>query len=94
MKSIKSTDLERILLNKGFRKKEGSNHSLCFLYSNGKKTSIKVPISRGKKEYAGSLLNQVKKQMKLEKQDFEDFLLCDLSEEDYLKKLRGRNLVD
>lgn len=85
MKPIKARDLERALEKKGFRRHEGSNHTLYYFYYQNNQTKIRVPISRGSNSvYGDSLISRVRKEMRLpSNRQFELFVECTLTEEEY-----------
>ncbi|MDD4187260.1 MAG: hypothetical protein PHX04_00585 [Bacilli bacterium] len=57
---------------------------------NGKKTGIDTHTSHGHKETDDIMLNTMAKQMKITRSEFNLFIKCTLSEEDYKKLLIER----
>jgi hypothetical protein len=89
MKIRKACDIKKVLLKKGFvldPKKD--HHEFYFLFVDGKKQSIHTYFSHSLKDYDKSLLSQIKKQLKFDSaENFEGFLDCPFSKENYLKML-------
>jgi hypothetical protein len=77
----KVKDLEYSLSKKGF-KLQNSHHKLYIYFVNGKKTGIRTFISHGKSEYGDNLLNKMKDQLKLSRQQFDDLIQCPMSKEE------------
>jgi hypothetical protein len=93
MASIKTRDLEAALLRKGFRK-DDTHHKYYWFFVGKTKTTVKTLISHGLKEYGNSLLSRVKKELHLDSpQQLVELVECSLSEQDYLKILRGKHLA-
>lgn len=92
MTAIKTRDIERALLSKGFQRVD-SNHKYYFFYVNGKKTSVRTKISHGTDEYGDNLLGFMKNQLHLDKIELEEFIECSLSGEKYKDLLIERKIV-
>lgn len=73
-------------MKKGFTKREG-DHKFFVLMVDGKSTSVRTKISQGERDIDSPLLEQIQKQVRLKKRDFEDLVNCPLSKEAYIKKL-------
>lgn len=73
MTVIKTRDIEKTLLSKGFQRVD-SDHKFYFLYVNGKKTSVRTKISHGTDEYGDHLLGLMKDQLHLGKRELKEFL--------------------
>ena len=80
---LKTAEVEKNILSKGFRRKEG-NHKFFHFYYNGKKSSIFTKTSHSSKELDDYLIMQMSKQLKLEKAEFIKFANCTLSESAYI----------
>ncbi|WP_424359934.1 hypothetical protein [Methanocella sp. MCL-LM] len=84
MAPIKTKKIITSLEKKGFVASE-SDHVMLFLYVDNKKTNIHTKISHGSREYGDSLLNMVKKELKLESRNqLDDLINCPMSSEEYL----------
>lgn len=92
MTVIKTRDIERALLSKGFQRVD-SDHKYYFLYVNGKKTSVRTKISHGTDEYGDRLLGLMKDQLHLGKRELEEFVECSLSGEKYKELLIEKRIV-
>jgi hypothetical protein len=89
---IKTRDIERALLSKGFQRVD-SDHKYYFFYVNGKKTLVRTKISHGTDEYGDHLLGLIKDQLHLGKRELEEFVECSLSGEKYKELLIERKIV-
>ncbi|OQA17299.1 MAG: hypothetical protein BWY64_02147 [bacterium ADurb.Bin363] len=87
MSKYLTSDFEKALLKKGFQEYT-THHKMFLFYWKGKKTDIRTRISHGEKDFDDSLLNQRKKQIKLNtKQQIIDFINCPMSKEYYINFL-------
>ncbi len=87
-------DVKRILLKKGFSEVPG-DHEYFYIYRNGKKTAINTKISRGsQKDIPDGLLKTMMKQIRLEKDDFERYMNCTMSCEEYIKYLLDNKYIE
>ena len=85
---VKVRDLDSALRKKGFQEASGNrDHTYYFLFHNGKKTNIFTKISHGEKEIHDGLCSSIARGIKLTKGQFNDFVDCPLSYEDYVKLL-------
>ncbi|MFR1850293.1 MAG: type II toxin-antitoxin system HicA family toxin [Clostridium sp.] len=89
---FKSQKVEKALKRKGF-KEEPRDHKYFVFYNNGKKTRIKTKVSHCGQEINDYLIDQMKKQLHLNKSQFEDLINCPLSEEDYKAILKAQNII-
>jgi hypothetical protein len=87
MNEIPGKELASVLERKGFQCIEGGKHEKYYFMRDGKRTPIKVIVSRGNKSYSGTLLNYVSKEMGLTKAKLTEFVQCSMSEADYLEYL-------
>ena len=91
--SRKQADVEKSLLNKGFRAGTG-DHNYFFYYSKaGKKTIVRTKTSHGSREIDDNLLAQMARQCKLSNKDFALLVECPLSRDDYEAKLMAAGAV-
>ncbi len=94
MSSISASVLAKVLQRKGFSLDGGTKHDIYRLYYQGKKTSVKVPISRGSKSsYSDYLISCVCKEMSLSKDEFFQFYECTLSLGQYIKLLITKGIL-
>ncbi len=94
MNVYKVKDISSALKKKGFVENPSCDHIRYTLYNNGKKTGVYTFISHGLKEYGDSLISSVKKQLRLQsKSEFQDFVNCPMTKEDYIKLLIERGHV-
>lgn len=89
----KPADVERALLNKGFRKKEGDHHFFIYHSKAGRKTAVFTKTSHGEREISDHLLGKMAKQVRLSNREFDDLVDCPLSRDAYEVKLIGKGLV-
>lgn len=91
----KAKDVMKALLKKGFREDNGRDHHYCFFYANGKKTIIKTKVSRGAShsDVPDVILNKMQKQLHLPKKEFNEYLNCTFSEEEYKNYLVSHGIV-
>lgn len=88
-------DVERILSKKGFTKEKGRDHNYYFLYINGKKTRINTKTSRGShKDISDGLLGKIRREIKLPAKEFEAYLNCTFSKDDYLNFLIQKGEIE
>lgn len=81
-------DVESALLRKGFTLEKNRDHNYYFIYKDGKKTRINTKVSHGShKDIDNGLLNKMMKQMKLPKKEFDEYMNCTFSKEQYLNYL-------
>ncbi len=92
MTSIKTNKVLSGLMKKGFNISQGDHIHLIF-HVDGKKTSIRTKISHGSKEISDYLINLMSLQIKLEKNQFIDFVNCPMSTNGYLKELQKQGFV-
>lgn len=87
-------DVKKVLLKKGFSLDPG-DHEYFFIYRNGQKTAINTKISRGsQKDIPDGLLKTMMKQIRLEKSDFERYLNCTMSGDEYIQYLLDHQYID
>lgn len=93
MTAIKSTQVEKALLKKGFKREPG-DHRFYFLYDDsGKRTSVRTKVSHNQQEINDYLANCMKKQLHLSKDEFNDLVKCPLKYEQYLRLLKDRRVL-
>lgn len=91
----KAKDVQQKLLKKGFSLvTTPKDHYYYIVYHNGKKTSVNTKISHGCKEISDGLLSKMRRQMRLEKDDFERYMICTMSKEEYIDFLIKNNHIE
>ena len=85
--------IKQNLLKKGFIEVEGAKHTLYEFTPNGTTSNIRTFMSRDDQDINNYLINKMKTQLYLDKKDFLDLIDCPLSEEDYIKILKDKNLL-
>ncbi|MCP4702525.1 MAG: hypothetical protein GY862_37555 [Gammaproteobacteria bacterium] len=85
----RKNDVEKGLLHKGFRKKEGDHHYFTYYNLKGKKTVVHTKTSHTPKmrDIPDNLLVLMAKQCRLNKADFLNLVDCPLTIDEYEKKL-------
>lgn len=89
MPLLPKKEVERALLQKGFRPEQG-DHNFFRLYVDGKRASIQTKTSHGKKKYrelGPELVSRMSKQLKLTSKQFKNLVECPLTYEDYVALL-------
>lgn len=89
MTKRKTSELQVALTKKGFRK-SNNHHEMYLFYHKGKKSSVRTRLSHGAKEYSENLLAQMAKQVRLDRGQFDDFIECPLTEEEYIEHLLAK----
>jgi len=84
---------ERSLKQKGFVQ-DNKDHRTFYLYVNGKKTSIFTYTSHGGREIDSSLLNLMKRELRLQtNSQARNLLICPMAGEDYVRWLREHGIL-
>jgi hypothetical protein len=83
----KVRDVEAALKSKGFKETPKRDHKYFFFYHKGKKTRIFTKISHGESEIRDGNCSSMARQIKLNGNQFRDFVECPLTEQLYLKIL-------
>ena len=89
----KALNISRALKKKGFLENTKRDHIWYTYYRNGKKTSINTKISHGVNEIDDGLLGKMARQMRLSRHDFDEFVACHLSQDDYDKQMLDNNQI-
>ena len=98
MKVYKAKEIESVLRNKGFKKKDGKDHIWLVLYVDGVKTAVRTKVSHSKQtEYGANLQSEMRRQLRLQSRKgrklFEDLLACPASHDDYVAELRKQDVI-
>jgi hypothetical protein len=80
------------MLAKGFVVDQ-THHEMFWLVVAGKKTSVRTRISQGAREYGDGLLAAMSRQMGLPRTEFDRFIECSLSANDYLTILTNSGRI-
>jgi hypothetical protein len=83
----KARKVDHALVKKGFAPGEG-NHHFYFLVVDGKTTGIFTKISHGHDEISDKNLGRMARQMKISRREFDSFIDCKLTVDDYISQLR------
>lgn len=90
----KQSDVERSLLAKGFRAKEGDHTYFNYYSRAGKKTAVFTKTSHGAREIDDNLLSRMAKQCKLNNKDFGLLIDCPLDRDAYEAKLIALGTIE
>lgn len=83
----KRIDVEKGLLNKGFRKRDGDHHYFNYFNASGKKTAVFTKTSHSHTEISDNLISLMARQCKISKPSFESLVDCPLQRSEYEKML-------
>ncbi|MBQ9607841.1 MAG: hypothetical protein IJV15_00180 [Lachnospiraceae bacterium] len=87
-------DVQKALLKKGFTLEKKRDHAYYFVYIGNKKTRINTKISHGShKDISDSLLKLMMKEMKLQKKEFDEYMNCTLTKDEYLTFLKENKYI-
>jgi predicted RNA binding protein YcfA (HicA-like mRNA interferase family) len=89
---LKAKEVEQNLRKKGFRQKESNHHQFVFVY-NGKETMIRTKTSHNHQEINDFLIDQMSKQIHLNKSDFISFVNCKINEQEYIEIQKTRGFI-
>lgn len=89
----KQNEVEKSLLAKGFRAKEGDHNYFNYYSKAGKKTAVFTKTSHGAREIDDSLLGRMARQCKLSRGDFDRLIDCPLDRDGYEAKLVAQGAV-
>lgn len=92
---IKTRDIEKALLAKGFVENRKSHHIFFYFKYKGKIIKgVLTKISHSASEYGDSLLNAMKRQLKFERlNDLYEFIGCTITEEMYINMLKEKGIL-
>lgn len=90
----KQSDVEKSLLIKGFRSREGDHNYFNYYSKAGKKTAVFTKTSHGAREIDDSLLGCMARQCKLSRADFDRLIECPLDRNSYEIKLIAQGAVE
>ena len=91
----KKRDVVRALKKKGFTEVKDKDNNYYFLYINGKKTIVNTKISHGShSDISDGLLGEMRRQMCLPVREFNDYMNCTFSKEDYINYLASIGKIE
>lgn len=90
----KQSEVEKSLLAKGFRSREGDHNYFNYYSKAGKKTAVFTKTSHGAREIDDSLLGCMARQCKLNRADFDRLIECPLDRNSYEAKLIAQGAVE
>lgn len=90
----KQSDVERSLLAKGFRPRDGDHNYFHYYSRAGKKTAVFTKTSHGAREIDDGLLACMARQCKLSRTDFDRLIDCPLDRDGYEAKLVAQGAVE
>ncbi len=93
--SIPRSNIEGSLLSKSFKLEKEKDHRYYNLYYKGKRQKIRTKISTGSKyqDYGIDLLNQMKRQLKLNLRDTKLLLICPMTGSKYIELLISKGEI-
>jgi len=86
---VKARKVDHALRRKGFEA-VGGDHMFYVFVVDGKSSGIFTKISRGHEEITDKNLGRMARQMKMTRRDFDAFVDCQFSQEEYVEALRSR----
>ena len=92
MATLKAIDVENALCKKGFDR-SNNDHRVFWLHIDGKKTSIHTKTSHNNQDIDVHLQSLMTRQMHLTKNEFLQFVSCQMNFEIYIKQLYSRNCL-
>lgn len=81
-------DVEKALRKKGFKEYPTDHNSFVLLDSEGKRTLIRTKTSHNKQNIDDYLIDKMRKQLHLSKNDFVNLIRCPLSKEAYFTMMK------
>ena len=90
---INPRKIRQNLLKKGFAEVQKTKHVYYKFEPGGIRTDIQTFMSRNNQEISNELISEMKDQLYLAKKEFIDLIDCKLSEEDYIKILKAKDLL-
>lgn len=90
----KQGDVEKSLLAKGFRAREGDHCYFNYYSKAGKKTVVFTKTSHGAREIDDNLLSRMARQCRLSNKDFGLLIDCPLDRDAYESRLVAQGAVE
>lgn len=86
----KTREIENALIKKGFEENRQGCHKVYTYVSGGKRIGISTMTSHGNIEYSGRMLSNMRKQLFLERRQFDDLVKCPLTKEELIQIYRNQ----
>jgi hypothetical protein len=86
--TLKTKDIKSNLCKKGFIEDNKDHKHFCF-FRNGKPTVIRTKFSHSAKEIDDNLIHLMANQIHLSKGEFVKFVICEISEPEYIEIQKG-----
>jgi hypothetical protein len=80
-------------MSKGFSENSKRDHHYYFYRHKGKKSDIHTKISHGENEIDDSLCSRMARQIRLTRREFDAFVECGLTAEEYSRMLEEKDLL-
>ena len=90
--TLKTKNIERSLLKKGFSKDYSDHIRFVFMYD-GKDTEFSTKISHSHSEIGDNLISKMSKQLFMTKDFFKGFVDCEKSEDNYIAMLQDKGEI-
>lgn len=91
--TLKTRDIERSLLKKGFIK-HNSDHKRFIFINDNIDEGISTKMSHSHSEIGDDLISKMSKQLFMSKDFFKEFVDCKKSESDYIEKLKHISIIN
>ena len=92
IRSVKTRDFRKRLLNLGFEEESGRDH-IFYFYRHEGKIVVRTKVSHGLDEIRQPILNLISRQLQMNRDEFEDFLKGKVSPERYKRILLERGII-
>ena len=89
---LKAKDVEKALLKKGFRK-DNKDHRRFRLWVDGVMRKVNTMTSHNSQEIGHNLQTMMAMQMYLTKNEFLIFVSCQMTEQDYIERLKAKDII-
>ncbi|MDR1148741.1 MAG: hypothetical protein LBK66_08930 [Spirochaetaceae bacterium] len=82
--TLKTKDIESNFCKKGFIK-DNKDHKYFYFCYNGKPSAIRTKFSHSARDIDDNLIHLMAKQIHLTKDEFVKFVICEISEQEYIE---------
>jgi hypothetical protein len=86
--TLKTKDIKLNLSKKGFAE-SNTDHKVLWFYLDGARTTIRTKFSHSAKEIDDDLIHLMANQIHLTKGEFVKFVICEISEPEYIEIQKG-----
>jgi len=86
-------EVKQNLQRKGFKEKQGAKHIL-YIFMHKNKKICETHMSRNDQDLNDYLIGKMSKQLYLNKKDFIRLIDCPMSEEEYIKILKDKDILE